>query len=232
MNCMQDQRKTEEKNSRHLIIQKTIDFVKATLHDAEAGHDWWHIRRVWKNTQLILKQHQADRLVCELAALLHDVADAKFHNGDEEIGPQIATKFLQDQALDPALISQVVYVIRHLSYKNSLEESTPRTPELDVVQDADRLDAMGAIGIARAFHYGGYKNREIYNPAIPAQIHLDKESYKTSNAPTINHFHEKLLRLKDLMNTSSAKQMAEQRHIFMEAFLQQFYAEWGDANEV
>lgn len=209
------------------IIQKTADFVQMTLQGAEAGHDWWHIQRVWNHTRLILRsQDTADTFVCELAALLHDIADAKFHDGDEKIGPQIAEDFLKQEGVDTKTVQHVVKIIQHMSFKSSLDGVTFRSLEMDIVQDADRLDAIGALGIARAFHYGGYKNREIYNPEIPADDHLSKQTYQNSTAPTINHFYEKLLRLKDLMNTETAKNIAEQRHAFMETFLQQFYAEW------
>lgn len=213
-------------NNNAQIIQKTADFVQEELRGAEAGHDWWHILRVWNNTRLILRGQNADAFVCELAALLHDIADAKFHNGNEEIGPQIAQDFLEKEGVHRATIKHIVQIIRHMSFKTSLGKTNFSSLEMQIVQDADRLDAMGALGIARAFNYGGYKNREIYNPEIPPVEHLSKDTYKNSTAPTINHFYEKLLRLKELMNTDSAKKIAEQRHAFMETFLQQFYAEW------
>ena len=213
-------------NNNAQVIQNTANFVQEKLQGAEAGHDWWHTLRVWNNTRLILRNQTADVFVCELAALLHDVADAKFHDGDEEIGPQIAQNFLEKEGVHRATISHIVQIIRNMSFKASIEKTTFNSLEMQIVQDADRLDAIGALGIARAFNYGGYKNREIYNPEIAPEEHLSKETYKNSTAPTINHFYEKLLRLKDLMNTDSAKKIAEQRHAFMETFLQQFYAEW------
>jgi len=208
------------------IIDKTVIFVQETLKDAEAGHDWWHIQRVWNNTKLILETEQADRLVCELTALLHDIADSKFNNGDEQIGPRIAGEFLASIAVAPEIIEHVQKIILNMSFKASLGTVDFHSKELEVVQDADRLDAIGAIGIARAFTYGGFKNREIYNPHIPIQLEMDKESYKNTTAPTINHFYEKLLLLKDKMNTATAKKIAQERHQYMESFLQQFYDEW------
>jgi len=208
------------------IIDKTANFVQKTLQNAEAGHDWWHILRVWNNTRLILETEAADRLVCELTALLHDIADSKFNRGDEEIGPQIAGNFLHSIGVEEPIISHVCHIIRNMSYKASLGEVTFHSKELEIVQDADRLDAIGAIGIARAFNYGGFKNRELYNPNIPIEQNLSKEAYKNTTAPTIHHFYDKLLLLKDKMNTATAKNIATQRHVYMEGFLQQFYDEW------
>lgn len=209
------------------IIDLTIQFVKKTLADAEAGHDWFHIERVYKNAMDINQQEKGDELIVALAALLHDIADAKFNNGDEEIGPRIAGDFLASINLEPAIIEHVQQIIRNLSYKASLGVVTFRSKELDVVQDADRLDAIGAIGIARAFTYGGYKNRVLYDPEIQPNLNMSKEEYKNSKAPTINHFYEKLLRLKDLMKTSEGKKIAQERHDFMLVYLEQFYSEVG-----
>jgi len=208
------------------LIEQTVSFVREKLKDAEAGHDWWHVQRVWNNTKLILESEQADALVCELTALLHDIADSKFHDGDEEIGPRIAGEFLHRVGLDEERTLHVQQIIRYMSYKASLGRIDFHSKELEVVQDADRLDAIGAIGIARAFHYGGFKNREIYNPDIPVDANLNKEAYKNTTAPTLNHFYEKLLLLRDKMNTDTARQIASGRHDFMESFLQQFYGEW------
>jgi len=207
-------------------IDQTADFVRQQLANAEAGHDWWHILRVWNNVKSLLEHEQADRLTCELAALLHDIADSKFHDGDETLGPRIAGAFLQSIEVDPAVIHHVQNIITYLSYKASLGSVPIRSKELEIVQDADRLDAIGAIGIARAFHYGGFKNRTLYDPNIQPVTHQNKESYKNSTAPTINHFYEKLLLLKDQMNTRAAKQIAEERHAFMQQYLAQFYKEW------
>lgn len=212
---------------KDFIIQKTVSFVQETLKDAEGGHDWWHIYRVWNNAQLIAKQESGvDGLVVELGALLHDIADSKFHNGDEEIGPKTARDFLFSFNLDENLIHHIENIIRHVSFNGSLEGQKWKSPELAVVQDADRLDAIGAIGIARTFTYGGHKGRSLYNPDIPPNLKMSKEEYKNSNAPTLNHFYEKLLLLKDLMNTKTGKSMAEERHTFMELYLEQFLSEW------
>lgn len=211
------------------IVEETITFVKETLQNAEGGHDWFHIKRVFQNSMLIAKDEKVDILVVSLAALLHDIADAKFHNGDETIGPQMASDFLNSLKVNKKTVRHVIKIIEHISFKNSLDKSKKRSfssKELEVVQDADRLDAIGAIGIARAFNYGGFKNREIYNPDIAPKLNLSKEAYKKSTAPTINHFYEKLLLLKDKMNTATGKKLAESRHQFMLDYLEQFYAEW------
>ncbi len=209
------------------IINKTVDFVKETLADAEGGHDWFHIERVYKNSLLISKTESVDTFVVALGALLHDIADSKFHDGDETIGPRLAREFLFKQNVDSKTIEHVVNIIENISFKSSLSgNNTFKSAELDVVQDADRLDAIGAIGIARCFNYGGYKNRALYNPDIMPNLNMTKEEYKASNAPTINHFYEKLLLLKDKMNTKTGKLIAEERHTYMLGFLDQFYSEW------
>lgn len=209
------------------IVEETITFVKETLKGAEGGHDWFHIQRVFKNTLLIAKDEKVDVLVVSLGALLHDIADAKFNGGDETVGPRMAKDFLISLGVDKKAIDHVVKIIENISYKSSLDPNNSFTSkELQVVQDADRLDAIGAIGIARAFNYGGYKNREIYNPEIAPNLHMSKEEYKKSQAPSINHFYEKLLLLKDKMNTESGKKLAENRHQFMMDYLEQFYKEW------
>lgn len=209
------------------IVQSTVTFVKNTLKDAEGGHDWFHIERVWKNAKLIAaKEAGANMQVVELSALLHDIADSKFHDGDEQIGPRKAREFLESLNLDATTIKHVVAIIENISFKGGHNKRTLESLELDIVQDADRLDAIGAIGIARTFNYGGFKNRVIYDPEIKPNPGMSKEEYKKSTAPTINHFYEKLLLLKGLMNTESGKELAEKRHAFMEDFLEQFYAEW------
>lgn len=208
------------------LIEITAAFVKATLEHAEGGHDWWHTYRVWKNALHIAAGEKVNEQVVALAALLHDIADAKFHDGDENIGPEMAITFLNAHGLDAATTDHVVNIIRHMSFKNSFGENTWTSREMEVVQDADRLDAIGAIGIARAFSYGGFKGRPFYDPAIPPDLNMDKATYKKSTAPTINHFYEKLLLLKDKMNTATGRQMAEERHRFMEMYLEQFYKEW------
>ena len=209
------------------IIEETIAFVKETLKGAEGGHDWFHIQRVFKNTLLIAKDEKVDVLVVSLGALLHDIADAKFNGGDETVGPRMAKDFLISLGVDKKAIEHVVKIIENISFKSSLDSKKSfESKELQVVQDADRLDAIGAIGIARAFNYGGYKNREIYNPEIAPNLQMTKEEYKKSQAPTINHFYEKLLLLKDKMNTESGNKLAEKRHQFMMDYLEQFYKEW------
>lgn len=208
------------------IISKTIAFVKTTLANAESGHDWFHIERVYNNTLLINSIEKANSLVVALAALLHDIADSKFHDGDEELGPQRAGEFLSDLEVDHETILHVQNIIRHMSFKNSFAKKFFNSLEMKVVQDADRLDAIGAIGIARAFTYGGYKNRTMYDPAILPNLKMSKEEYKNSAAPTINHFYEKLLLLKDRMNTKKGMELAEARHQFMLDYLDQFYSEW------
>jgi len=207
-------------------ILDTITFVKQELKNAEGGHDWWHIERVWKTAKHIAKTEQVDLLVVELSALLHDIADSKFHDGDESIGPQKASSFLHTLEIEENVINHVIHIIENISFKGGKEAQTFQSMELDVVQDADRLDALGAIGIARTFNYGGFKNREIYNPTIPSNLNMTKEEYKKSTAPSINHFYEKLLLLQELMNTATGKAMAAKRHQFMESYLEQFYSEW------
>ena len=208
------------------FINATIEFVKQELADAEGGHDWFHIQRVWKTARTIAKEEEVDILIVELAALLHDIADSKFYDGDEEIGPAKAGTFLRSLEMDESVVVHVQQIIKNMSYKNSFDAPTFTSKEMQVVQDADRLDAMGAIGIARAFAYGGFKNRELYNPAIQPDPSSTRETYKKSDAPTINHFYEKLLLLKEKMNTDTGYQMAQQRHHFMEQYLEQFFGEW------
>ncbi|WP_316830264.1 HD domain-containing protein [Pedobacter aquatilis] len=208
------------------VIQQTIDFVKKTLENAEAGHDWFHIERVYKTAININETEKADNLVVAFAALLHDIADPKFNNGDEELGPNVAEAFLLSLSIDRDIVAHVKLIIQNMSFKNSFDKKVFTSKELQVVQDADRLDAIGAIGIARAFTYGGFKNRVLYDPEIKPDQHLTKESYKNTTAPTINHFYEKLLLLKDMMNTKSGKKIALKRHNFMLQYLDQFYKEW------
>lgn len=208
------------------IIDQTVNFVKETLANAEGGHDWWHIYRVWQLAKKIAKTEKTNLLVVELGALLHDIADAKFNDGDESIGPKKAREFLQSISVEEEIITHVENIIQHISFKGGNFEQAFNSTELAVVQDADRLDAMGAIGIARTFNYGGFKNRAIYNPNIQPNLSMSKEEYKNSTAPTINHFYEKLLLLKDRMNTTTGKAMAKHRHQFMEEFLEEFYNEW------
>lgn len=208
------------------LILETIDFVKTSLQHAEGGHDWFHIHRVFKNAQLIARDEQANDLVVQLGALLHDIADSKFHNGDESVGPRMAREFLESKKADPTVIEHVVKIIENVSFKGGNTNQKFHSIELDIVQDADRLDALGAIGIARTFNYGGFKGRALYDPEIEPKLDMTKEEYKASTAPTINHFYEKLLLLKDRMNTETGRRIAADRHRFMENYLKQFYAEW------
>ena len=211
---------------QELLVNTTVQYVKEELAHAEGGHDWWHIHRVWKTAAEIAEKEPVDPLIVVLGALLHDIADAKFHGGDETIGPARARAFLETQGVGEEVILHVVAIIENISFKGGHNTGKFYSPELAVVQDADRLDAIGAIGIARAFNYGGFKNRALYDTAIPPDLHMTREQYKHSTAPTINHFYEKLLLLKDKMNTTTGKELAAERHAFMETFLEQFYKEW------
>ena len=208
------------------LLANTKLFVKHKLQEAEGGHDWFHIERVYKNAMLIAKDEDCDLLVIQLGALLHDIADSKFHDGDETIGPKTARAFLESENVFEETINHVINIIENISFKGGNFENKFSSKELEIVQDADRLDAIGAIGIARTFNYGGFKNRALYNPSIAPNLNMSKEEYKNSNSPTLNHFYEKLLLLKDKMNTATGKKIALERHKYMENFLSQFYAEW------
>ena len=207
-------------------ITLTINFVKEKLEGAEAGHDWFHIERVWKLSKKIAEKEGGNLEVIELSALLHDIADPKFHNGDETLALKISKDFLEEIHVEGELIEQVLFVIKNISFKNRAEAPENHPLELQIVQDADRLDAIGAIGIARTFNFGGFKNNLMYHPEIKPNLGMNKEEYKKSNGTTINHFYEKLLLLKDLMNTETAKKIASERHNFMLQFLDEFYKEW------
>ncbi|RZM18556.1 MAG: HD domain-containing protein [Pedobacter sp.] len=209
-----------------LLIHNTINFVKQQLEGAEGGHDWFHIQRVYNNALLIAKGEACNLLVVQLGALLHDVADSKFHNGDETVGPKVARDFLESHGVDEGTILHVIAIIENISFKGGNFERQFSSIELDIVQDADRLDALGAIGIARTFNYGGFKKRPLHDPDIAPNLSMSKEQYKATQAPTLNHFYEKLLLLKDRMNTQTGKTIAQGRHEYMEGFLAQFYAEW------
>ncbi|SFE01774.1 HD domain-containing protein [Thermophagus xiamenensis] len=208
------------------VVAQTAEYVKTTLQGAEGGHDWWHTLRVWKMACRIAKEESADVPVVELAALLHDIADSKFYDGDEEVGPRKAVAFLRQLKVSEDTVKHVEMIIRNVSFKGGNEASSFHSKELDIVRDADRLDAMGAIGIARTFNYGGYRNRELYNPGVKPNLNMTREEYKKSTAPTINHFYEKLLRLKERMQTNTGRALAEHRHRFMEQFLDEFFKEW------
>ena len=214
-------------SKKEIIIEATMVFVKETLKDAESGHDWFHTLRVYNNARLIAKSESVDLYIVALGALLHDIADSKFHNGDDTVGPRVARKFLLQHNVDSFVINSVIDIINNISFNKSLETNNkPNSIELDVVQDADRLDAIGAIGIARCFNYGGFKNRKLFDPSIKPNLKMSKKEYKNSKAPTINHFYEKLLLLSDKMNTKTGKKIAKERHQFMTVYLEQFHAEW------
>lgn len=207
-------------------INNTVEFVKEKLEGAEAGHDWHHIERVWKLSKKIAEAENCNHDVVELSALLHDIADPKFHNGDETLALKISREFLEEQQVAEDIIEQVLFVIKNISFKNRGEAPSELPIELKIVQDADRIDAIGAIGIGRTFNFGGFKNNPMYDPATPPSLGMSKEEYKKSNGTTINHFYEKLLLLKDLMNTQKGLEIAQERHDFMLTFLDQFYKEW------
>jgi len=217
-------------NKESKIIEQTISFVKKTLENVESGHDWWHIYRVWSVAKTIAESENCNLFIVELGALLHDIADSKFHSGDENVGPKLAMQFMKSVNIEEEIRGHIIKIVKNISFKGGNHKVTFTSKELDVVQDADRLDAMGAIGIARTFNYGGFKNRSIYNPEIKPNLYMTKEEYKSSTAPTINHFYEKLLLLKDRMNTETGKKMAKNRHQFMEQYLEQFNKEWKGKN--
>ena len=208
------------------MIEATQHYVMETLEKAEAGHDWWHVLRVYTTSLEMAQKMNADMTVVALASLLHDVGDSKFHDGDETIGPRMIREFLNTLPLDKNIFEEVMYIVENMSFKRSFDFKGEKSLAFQIVQDADRLDAIGAIGIARAFSFGGFKGRPFYDPSIPPQQHDDGISYKASQTPTINHFYEKLLLLKDQMNTTQGRTMAEKRHAYMLTFLEQFYAEW------
>ena len=208
------------------IINRTIEFVKSELKDAEGGHDWWHVYRVWKTSKNLAEGEIVDDLIVELGALLHDVADSKFHEGDETVGPKKVLTFFNNIGIEESISSHVIKIIENISFKGGNQKQEFKSLELDVVQDADRLDAIGAIGVARTFNYGGFKNRGLYDPDIKPNLNMTKEEYKNSTAPTLNHFYEKLLLLKDRMNTKSGMALAQKRHDFLELYLDQFLSEW------
>lgn len=208
------------------VIDSTIEFVKQKLEGAEAGHDWFHIERVWKLSKKIAETENCKLEVVELSALLHDIADPKFHDGDETLALKISGELLEGLKVDENVIQQVLFVIQNISFKNRGEAPKDLPIELKIVQDADRIDAIGVIGVARTFNFGGFKNNLMYHPDIQPKLNMSKEEYKKSDGTTINHFYEKLLLLKDLMNTNEGKKIAEERHQFMLSFLDQFYKEW------
>ncbi len=208
------------------IVQTIAAEVRRRLGGDGSGHDWWHVFRVWNTARTIGAQEHADMFVVELAALLHDVADWKYHNGDESVGPRVAREIMQAQSVDAGCMDHVCDIIATISFKGAGVQTPMKTLEGKVVQDADRLDAMGAMGIARAFAYGGHKNRALYDPDNKPTEHMNKEQYFSDNGSTINHFYEKLLLLKDRMNTDAARALAAERHIFMQQYLERFFKEW------
>lgn len=208
------------------IIQIVSDLVKSKLEGEGSGHDWWHIFRVWNNAKLIAKSEKCNTFHVELGALLHDIADYKFHDGDEEIGGKTTKEILENLNLSKNDIDAVVHIVDNVSFKGEANQNKMKSLEGKIVQDADRLDALGAIGIARTFVYGGHTGVQMYNPEIKPKLNMSKEEYKTNKGTSVNHFYEKLLLLKDLMNTKTGKEIAEHRHTFMEEYLKEFFAEW------
>ncbi len=210
-----------------MIIEKALAYVRDLLEGEGSGHDWWHIKRVYDLSVTMANEYpEADLFIIQLGALLHDIGDHKFHNGDHTVGPKMVTDWLIENQVDEVIIDKVVAIVKEISYKGADVETPMSSLEGEIVQDADRLDAIGAIGIARTFAYGGNKNREMHNPEVSPELHSDFETYKKTTGPTINHFYEKLLLLKDRMNTEFGKKLAQQRHTYMEDFLEEFFAEW------
>jgi uncharacterized protein len=208
------------------IIKNTEKYVRAEMGAEGSGHDWWHVYRVWKTAVHIGEKEKVDMFVVELGALLHDIADFKFNDGDDTAGARVSRAWLEKQGVDEETTNHVCDIVKGVSFKGAKVKSEIKTKEGMVVQDADRLDAIGAIGVARVFAYGGVKGREIYNPKIKAKKHKSFEAYKNANGTSINHFYEKLLLLKDLMNTKTGKKMAQRRHKFIEQYLDRFIKEW------
>jgi uncharacterized protein len=212
---------------KSFILQQTKNHLREMFEKEGTGHDWWHIERVLNNaTAIAKKEKSADLFIVQLGALLHDIADFKFHGGDDTVGGKVAATWLRSIGADEPTIKSVVHIVDNVSFKGMGTESKMESIEGKIVQDADRLDAMGAIGIARAFAYGGYKQRPIYDPKGKAGKNLNFARYKKGSDSTIHHFYEKLLHLKGLMNTKTGKKMALARHRFLEAYLKQFYSEW------
>jgi uncharacterized protein len=211
---------------RSEIVHRTAEHVRRTLEGEPSGHDWWHVYRVWKNTLAIAREEPADRFVVELAALLHDLSDRKLNGGDVTLGPKVAREWLAAQGVDEEILAHVCEIIADLSFKGAGVPTPMRTREGQVVQDADRLDAIGAIGIARCFAYGGHKGRLMHDPEQRPDLHASAESYYANQGTAINHFYEKLLLLAERMNTETGRRIAQGRHAFLEQFLARFYAEW------
>jgi len=213
--------------NKQQIIDKTIQYLKDSFSGEATGHDWFHIERVWKLSKSIAeKEGEMDMLIVEMGALLHDIADHKFHGGDDTVGPKKAAEYLSQFDIESDKVEKIIKIVEEISYKGKNIPTKMSSKEGEIVQDADRLDAMGAIGVARTFAYGGSKGRSIYDPIVKPVCHTSFAAYKTSTAPTINHFYEKLLLLKDRLNTNTAKIEGERRHAFMESFLTNFYQDW------
>jgi len=209
------------------IIKQTASYVKEILEGEGSGHDWWHIQRVRNLALNIGRKEDANLYVVEMASLLHDVGDPKLYGGDKTIAPIMIGRKLSELGVEGKEKDDIMYIIGNMSFSKHLDgKEVKKSVEFQCVQDADRLDAIGAIGIARCFAYGGHKGRVLYNPDVKAREGLSSEVYHATSADTLSHFQEKLLLLKNLMNTATAKRMAEERHKFMESFLMRFHNEW------
>ncbi len=212
---------------KQLIIDRTVEYVRQELEGESSGHDWWHVHRVWNMARRLAREEGAYIFVVEMASLLHDVGDKKLHGGDESVTPKMIDAWLDEVGVGGLRRDHIQYIVKNLSYSAHLEGHKIRmSRDLMVVQDADRLDAMGAIGVGRTFAFGGHKGNIMYHPKVAPNEMLTKEEYDNAVGTTVNHFYEKLLKLKDLMNTDTAKKIAEERHTFMETFLERFYKEW------
>ena len=208
------------------LVERVAAHIKAKFSDEGSGHDWSHIDRVWTLARRLASEEGADRQVVELGALVHDIADWKFHDGDDSAGPRAAQALLEREGAPPALIEPVVDIVATLSFKGAGVRTEMSTLEGRCVQDADRLDAIGAIGIARCFAYGGHAGRLIYDPQVPPVMHATAQAYKAARGTSLNHFYEKLLLLKDRMNTAGGRRLAEERHAYMKDFVARFLGEW------
>lgn len=209
------------------LVARVAEHIKAKFLAETSGHDWHHINRVWRLARQIAEKEDANQEVAELGALVHDIADWKFHGGDDSVGPREAERLLKEEGASPEVIEQVVDIVATISFKGAGVQPEMRTMEGKCVQDADRLDAIGAIGIARCFAYGGHAGRLMYEPDVPPVMHATAEEYKASKGHSVNHFYEKLFLLKDRMNTSTGRALAEERHQYMEEFVRRFLEEWG-----
>ena len=208
------------------IIKEVKGYVKRNLGNEPTGHDWWHSWRVWKLSKKIAQKEGGDLFIIEVSSLLHDVADWKFHGGNTKKGLTKVKSLLEKLGVEQKRINQVCHIIENTSFKGAGVKNKIKTKEGMIVQDADRLDVLGAIGIARVFAYGGFKKREIYNPSIKVKFHKSFNEYKKAKSPSINHFYEKLLLIKDRLNTKTAEKIARERHEFLKDYLKQFFREW------